>query len=114
MSHYVIRQSGKGRLGFIKDRNKDELQKLTSAGAAEKFTEEEAHAWVAAHKGRWAPHHEVIGPIGSDKDFDDEQRDQDPHRHKGLSDFEAEQRDQDPFRHEDEETFDSTVNRYLK
>jgi len=38
-----------------------------------------------------------------DKDFDDEQRDQDPHRHKGLSDFEAEQRDQDPHRHEDNE-----------
>ena len=38
-----------------------------------------------------------------DKDFRDEQRDQDPHRHEGLSDFEAEQRDQDPHRHEDEE-----------
>ena len=80
MSYYAVRQSGKGRLGFIKDRNKDELQKLTSAGAAERFTEEEAHAWVAAHKGKWAPEHEVIGPIGS----------------------------------EDEETFDSTVNKYLK
>ena len=116
MSHYVIRQGGKGRLGFIKNRDSDGLDEgdLTSVGAAEKFTEEEAHAWVAAHKGRWAPHHEVIGPIGSDKDFDDEQRDQDPHRHKGLSDFEAEQRDQDPFRHEDEETFDSTVDKYLK
>ena len=34
-----------------------------------------------------------------DKDFRDEQRDQDPHRHKGLSDFDAEQRDQDPLRH---------------
>ena len=38
-----------------------------------------------------------------DKDFYDEQRDQDPHRHKGLSDFDAEQRDQDPFRHDDED-----------
>ena len=37
------------------------------------------------------------------KDFDDEQRDQDPHRHEGLSDFDAEQRDQDPHRHEDAE-----------
>jgi hypothetical protein len=39
-----------------------------------------------------------------DKDFRDEQRDQDPHRHKGLSDFDAEQRDQDPHRHEDNES----------
>ena len=41
----------------------------------------------------------IFSDIEEDKDFDDEQRDQDPHRHKGLSDFEAEQRDQDPFRH---------------
>ena len=37
-----------------------------------------------------------------DKDFDDEQKDQDPHRHKGLSDFDAEQRDQDPHRHDED------------
>ena len=37
------------------------------------------------------------------EDFDAEQRDQDPHRHEGLSDFDAEQRDQDPHRHEDAE-----------
>jgi hypothetical protein len=82
MGYYAIRQGGKGRLGFIKDRDSDGLDEgdLTSAGAAERFTEEEAHAWVAAHKGKWAPHHEVLGPFGS----------------------------------EDEETFDSTVDRYLK
>jgi len=82
MSHYVIRQGGKGHLGFIKDRDSDGLDEgdLTSSRSAERFTEEEAHAWVAAHKGKWAPHHEVIGPIES----------------------------------ESEETFDSTVDRYLK
>ena len=44
---------------------------------------------------------DVVNPVedAEDKDFDDEQRDQDPHRHKGLSDFDAEQRDQDPLRH---------------
>tara|TARA_R100000315_G_scaffold45471_1_gene20598 strand:+ start:529 stop:777 length:249 start_codon:yes stop_codon:yes gene_type:complete len=82
MSHYVIRQGGKGRLGFIKNRDSDGLDEgdLTEIDEAEKFTEEEAHAWVEAHKGKWAPEHEVIGPIKS----------------------------------ENEETFDSTVNRYLK
>ena len=38
------------------------------------------------------------------KDFDDEQRDQDPHRHSDITDgHEREQRDQDPHRHEDAE-----------
>jgi len=41
----------------------------------------------------------IFSGVEEDKDFHDEQRDQDPHRHKGLSDFDAEQRDQDPYRH---------------
>ena len=52
-----------------------------------------------------------------DKDFYDEQRDQDPFRHEGLSDFDAEQRDQDPFRHDDEDEeklqVESTTAAYL-
>ena len=41
----------------------------------------------------------IFSGVEEEKDFHDEQRDQDPHRHEGLSDFDAEQRDQDPFRH---------------
>ena len=41
----------------------------------------------------------IFSGVEEDKDFHDEQRDQDPHRHEGLSDFDAEQRDQDPYRH---------------
>ena len=42
----------------------------------------------------------IFSDIEEDKDFDDEQRDQDPFRHEGLEDdFDAEQIDQDPFRH---------------
>ena len=55
-------------------------------------------------KARLEPHElygeeGIFSDIEEDKDFDDEQRDQDPFRHEGLSDFDAEQRDQDPFRH---------------
>jgi hypothetical protein len=57
---------------------------------------EKIFTWL---EGKYPQHSED----GEDKDFRDEQRDQDPHRHKGLSDFEAEQRDQDPHRHEDED-----------
>ena len=47
-----------------------------------------------------------------DKDFRDEQKDQDPHRHKGLSDFDAEQKDQDPHRHDEDNEYDSEADAY--
>jgi len=37
--------------------------------------------------------------LNTDQEEDDEQKDQDPFRHEGLSDFDAEQKDQDPLRH---------------
>ena len=47
-----------------------------------------------------------------DKDFRDEQKDQDPHRHKGLSDFDAEQRDQDPHRHDEDNEYETEADAY--
>ena len=57
---------------------------------------------------------DVVNPVenNEDKDFRDEQKDQDPHRHKGLSDFDAEQRDQDPHRHDEDNEYDSEADAY--
>tara|TARA_R110000851_G_scaffold58490_1_gene135790 strand:- start:360 stop:842 length:483 start_codon:yes stop_codon:yes gene_type:complete len=66
-----------------------------------------AEAYTQVNEGHAGPVHNWKKQAGLEKDFNDEQRDQDPHRHGDITDgHEREQRDQDPHRHEDAEDTD--------
>ena len=88
----------------------DSVEEVIKGGLAAGWLVETENGYDEGDKYRWSTEGDQTDAFNGwlrankvidneQRDHDDEQRDQDPHRHEGLSDFDAEQRDQDPYRH---------------